>query len=169
MRRNTACDAYRTGQAYNIEQMTFAEYLDNLGTKKGRESYLAVQNVKRTFPMLEPDVSFAPYVEKIHAGPFLWVARAGHFEYCHFDPDDGFLFVVTGRKTVCKRMKRAHRSLSINNHPFPEGAAVCTSATGEHVPEPTGKQGADRAGAGGLRRGGPRGLSAVWAGAHVGG
>ena len=34
------------------------------------------------------------------AGPFLWVAPENHYEFCHFDPDDGFLLVISGRKRV---------------------------------------------------------------------
>jgi len=34
------------------------------------------------------------------SGPFLWIAPAGHFEYLHIDPDDNFLLILSGSKTV---------------------------------------------------------------------
>jgi tRNA-Thr(GGU) m(6)t(6)A37 methyltransferase TsaA len=37
---------------------------------------------------------------RIHSGPFLWLAPAGHYEFMHFDPDDGMLILLTGRKRV---------------------------------------------------------------------
>ena len=39
-------------------------------------------------------------MEKVHAGPFLWVAREGHYEYTHYDPDEGCLMVIQGEKEV---------------------------------------------------------------------
>ena len=30
----------------------------------------------------------------------MWVALKGHYEFCHFDPDDNFLVMVRGRKRV---------------------------------------------------------------------
>ena len=43
-----------------------------------------------------------PYVEKnkIHAGPFLWMARKDHYEYTHVDPDEGCLMILEGEKSV---------------------------------------------------------------------
>ena len=72
--------------------MQFREYIENLqaGNKKSESSYLAVQNFKKALPQLSNDLP--PYegiVGKVHAGPYLWIARPGHYEYCHFDPDDG--------------------------------------------------------------------------------
>ena len=33
-------------------------------------------------------------------GPFLWIAPEHHYEFMHFDPDDGLLIVLEGFKTV---------------------------------------------------------------------
>lgn len=102
VRRNTLSDNYVTGRKYNIEKMAFGEYIDNLlqKNKKSMDSYLAVQNVKKALPQLEKDIPMPPYVGKLHAGPFLWIAREGHYEFCHFDPDDGFLVMISGRKKI---------------------------------------------------------------------
>ena len=35
-----------------------------------------------------------PLVGKLHAGPFMWIAPKGHYEYCHMDPDDNFLLIL---------------------------------------------------------------------------
>ena len=37
---------------------------------------------------------------KLHLGPYLWLALKGHYEFCHFDPDDNFLTMIRGRKQV---------------------------------------------------------------------
>ena len=37
---------------------------------------------------------------KLHLGPYLWLALKGHYEFCHFDPDDNFLIMIKGRKQV---------------------------------------------------------------------
>ena len=102
VRRNTMSDNYKTGRKYNIEEMPFREYISNLlqNNKKSMDSYLAVQNVKKAFPELESDIPIPPYVGKMHGGPFLWIAREGHYEFCHFDPDDGFLVMISGTKRV---------------------------------------------------------------------
>ena len=39
-------------------------------------------------------------MKKLHGGPFLWLAHKGHYEFCHFDPDDNFLLVFKGQKRV---------------------------------------------------------------------
>ena len=43
-----------------------------------------------------------PFVSehKIHGGPYLWIARDGHYEYTHFDPDEGCLMIIHGEKQV---------------------------------------------------------------------
>ena len=47
---------------------------------------IKAKNIKQAFPPLK-DINCVPkYVEKVHAGPFLWVAREGHYEYTHYDP-----------------------------------------------------------------------------------
>ena len=102
VRRNTNLVDYRIGQKYNIEKMTFEDYIDNIieGNKKARSSYMAVQNIKQAFPQLESDIEIPDFVEKIHGGPFLWIANQGHYEFCHFDPDDNCLIILNGRKRV---------------------------------------------------------------------
>ena len=102
VRRNTSDDKYKTGQKYNIESMTFSEYISNIekGNKKAFSSYLAVQNVRKALPELECDIQIPKYIKKLHGGPFLWFAMKGHYEFCHFDPDDNFLIVLSGRKHV---------------------------------------------------------------------
>lgn len=81
--------------------------------------YLAVQNVKRVLPELEEDISpLPPYVQKLHMGPFLWIAPGEHYEYTHFDPDDGMLFVVSGEK----RLKLYHYEYLEHMYPNPLGS-----------------------------------------------
>ena len=82
--------------------MTFSEYISNIekGNKKAFSSYLAVQNVRKALPELECDIQIPKYIKKLHGGPFLWFAMKGHYEFCHFDPDDNFLIVLSGRKHV---------------------------------------------------------------------
>ena len=102
VRRNTDLVDYRVGQKYNIEKMTFQDYIGNIikGNKKAKSSYMAVQNMKQTFPQLENDIEIPDFVEKLHGGPFLWIANQGHYEFCHFDPDDNCLIVLNGKKSV---------------------------------------------------------------------
>jgi len=102
VRRNTAQESYKIGQKYNIQSMKFANYIDNLmkGNEASRTSYLAVQNIGRALPELSKDIEVPTYVKKLHGGPFLWLARKGHYEFCHFDPDDNFLIVLSGEKRV---------------------------------------------------------------------
>ena len=33
----------------------------------------------------------------------MWVALKGHYEFCHYDPDDNFLVMIRGRKQVVYR------------------------------------------------------------------
>ena len=102
VRRNTNIEDYKVGQKYNIEKMKFAEYINNItqNNKKSKSSYMAVQNIKQAFPQLEDQIHVPEFVEKMHAGPFLWIANKGHYEFCHFDPDDNCLVVLNGRKKV---------------------------------------------------------------------
>ena len=61
---------------------------------------IKAKNIKQAFPPLK-DINCVPkYVEKVHAGPFLWVARERHYEYTHYDPDEGCLMVIQGEKEV---------------------------------------------------------------------
>ena len=102
VRRNTMSDNYVTGKKYNIEKMKFSEYIENLlqNNKKSKDSYLAVQNVKKALPQLEEEIPLPAYIGKLHGGPFLWIAHEGHYEFCHFDPDDGFLVMIAGTKRI---------------------------------------------------------------------
>lgn len=102
VRRNTNIEDYKVGQKYNIEKMKFGEYIDNIvqNNKKSKSSYMAVQNIKQAFPQLEDQIHIPEFVEKMHAGPFLWIANKGHYEFCHFDPDDNCLVILNGRKKV---------------------------------------------------------------------
>ena len=102
VRRNTNHEDYKVGQKYNIEKMTFEDYIDNIlkGNKKANSSYMAVQNIKQAFPQIENEVQVPEFVEKMHGGPFLWIANEGHYEFCHFDPDDNCLIILNGRKRV---------------------------------------------------------------------
>ena len=102
VRRNTSQDSYKVGKKYNIQSMLFSKYIDNLieGNDVSKSSYLAVQNIGKALPELSEDIEVPKYVKKLHGGPFLWIAQQGHYEFCHFDPDDNFLIVFAGRKRV---------------------------------------------------------------------
>ncbi|XP_071955678.1 bifunctional peptidase and arginyl-hydroxylase JMJD5-like [Antedon mediterranea] len=103
VRQNTNCTDYRAGKIYKIRKSTLREYIDDIRAENSRSinSYLAVQNIKKAFPQIQEDVPIPGYVSKVHGGPFMWIARKGHYEYCHFDPDDGMLVMLKG----CKRVK----------------------------------------------------------------
>ena len=30
-------------------------------------------------PQLEPDIDLPPYIENLHSGPFVWIAKQGHY------------------------------------------------------------------------------------------
>lgn len=95
--------------------------------------YLAVQNVKRVLPELEEDISPLPkYVQKLHMGPFLWIAPDEHYEYTHFDPDDGMLFVVSGEK----RVRLFHYTYLEHLYPNPLGSDGRTIQATVNVEEP---------------------------------
>ena len=102
VRRNTNLDEYKVGQKYNIEKMKFQDYIENIlsESKKSKGSYMAVQNIKQAFPQIDKEVVVPEFVGKMHAGPFLWIANKGHYEFCHFDPDDNCLVVLNGSKNV---------------------------------------------------------------------
>lgn len=102
VRRNTSQESYKVGKKYNIQSMLFSKYIDNLieGNETSKSSYLAVQNIGKALPELFHDIEIPRYVKKLHGGPFLWLAQQGHYEFCHFDPDDNFLIVFAGQKRV---------------------------------------------------------------------
>jgi len=107
VRINTSSKEYRNGTDYKIKSTTLGRYITDLKnkTKKSQNSYLAVQNLKFTFPKLwaDPENFQLPEFlqnENLHSGPFLWIARPGHYEYMHVDPDEGLLMICSGSKTV---------------------------------------------------------------------
>lgn len=102
VRRNTSQEAYKVGKQYNIQSMLFSDYIDNMiaDNKTSKSSYLAVQNIRKALPELCDDIEVPEYVGKLHGGPYLWIARQGHYEFCHFDPDDNILVVLSGQKKV---------------------------------------------------------------------
>jgi hypothetical protein len=95
VRRNTMKEEYKTGKAYLVQEIEFRQYVNDLlkDNKTSRNSYLAVQNLKKAFPQIDNELKMPPFYEKPHAGPFLWIARSGHYEYTHMDPDDNLLIV----------------------------------------------------------------------------
>jgi hypothetical protein len=102
VRRNTLSNEYKTGRAYMVQESKFSAYVDDLvkSNSTSVNSYLAVQNLKKAFTQVADELRLPPFVEKLHAGPFLWISRAGHYEYTHMDPDDNVLMVIRGRKMV---------------------------------------------------------------------
>nr|CAB3258455.1 lysine-specific demethylase 8 [Phallusia mammillata] len=91
---------YKTGKSYTIRQTTFQEYVDDLKRKthRGTTSYMAVQNISKTFPQLQEECILPNIIGKIHNSPFLWVGHKGHYEYCHYDPDASMLMMIEGEK-----------------------------------------------------------------------
>lgn len=59
-------------------------------------------NIKRALPDISDQTHIPDFFKnhKVHAGPFLWLARDGHYEYTHFDPDEGCLIIIEGKKQV---------------------------------------------------------------------
>ncbi len=106
VRGKTNSQEYREGKKYTIRKDTFAGYCADLlkGNARARSSYLAVASLQQAFPQLLADVPLPEYLTvnggKLHLGPYLWVALKGHYEFCHFDPDDNFLVMIRGRKRV---------------------------------------------------------------------
>ena len=105
VRGKTNLEDYRSGKTYTIRKDTFGQYCADLlkGNARSRCSYLAVASMQNTFPQLLDEVPFPDYLScngKLHLGPYMWVAAKGHYEFCHFDPDDNFLIMVQGRKQV---------------------------------------------------------------------
>lgn len=105
IRGKTNQEDYRVGKAYSIRKDTFRNYCKDLlaGNSRAKSSYLAVASLQQAFPQLLEDVPLPDYLThngKLHLGPYMWVALKGHYEFCHFDPDDNFLFMVTGKKQV---------------------------------------------------------------------
>jgi len=121
IRGQTNQEGYRLGQKYIIRQDSFANYCGDLlaGNARARSSYLAVASLHQAFPQLEGDVPLPDYLRhdgKLHLGPYMWVALKGHYEFCHFDPDDNFLVIIRGRKRV--RLFGHHNLQSLYPNPL---------------------------------------------------
>ena len=80
-RWKTDSDKYKSGIEYQVRKTTVGEYIDDLKSKhpRSKNSYLAVQNVKHMLPQLEPDIDLPPYIQNLHSGPFVWIAKQGHY------------------------------------------------------------------------------------------
>ena len=67
-----------------MHECTLADYVSDLVTDhpRSKSRYLAALNIKRALPEIADESHIAPFVanHKIHAGPFLWLARNGHYE-----------------------------------------------------------------------------------------
>lgn len=102
IRQQTNKDDYKVGKTYTIRESPLREYIADLraGNSRARSSYLAVQNIKKSFAQLQDEIPIPDYIGKIHGGPYLWIALEGHYEFCHFDPDDGLLVMIQGHKRV---------------------------------------------------------------------
>ena len=46
---------WQSGRKYDVKQIKFGKYIDDLkaGNARSRNSYLAVQNIKKAFPQLQ--------------------------------------------------------------------------------------------------------------------
>eukprot|EP00924_Labyrinthula_sp_SR-Ha-C_P006951 maker-scaffold_8-snap-gene-5.9-mRNA-1 protein AED:0.02 eAED:0.02 QI:88/0.66/0.75/1/0/0/4/178/372 len=94
---------YKDGTRVPIHKMPLSQYIDQVSTNKAKKFYLAACNIKKALPELVSEVTLPTFIKKVHKGPtrpFLWIAPQRHYEFCHFDPDDGLLIVVKGRKNV---------------------------------------------------------------------
>ena len=91
----------RLGKAYTIRRDSFRNYCKDLleANARARSSYLAVASLHQAFPQLLDELPMPDYLthdgSKIHLGPYMWVALKGHYEFCHYDPDDNFLVIVS--------------------------------------------------------------------------
>lgn len=162
VRWNTQCEDYRLGRKYESVQMLFSSFVDRIlkndterskarrmrkkekggmkapGERKAKQDsidnfYLAVQNIKYVFPSLEPDITPLPeYIGKLHMGPFMWIAPDEHYEYTHFDPDDGMLFLLSGEK----RVRLFHWNYLEHLYPNPLGSKGRTIQATVDVDEP---------------------------------
>ena len=105
-RLGTNSDSYIKGKAYSLTDIKVSKYINNLkeNNETSKNCYLAVQNIKHSLPELQEELErngIPEYIQKLHSGPFLWIARKDHYEYMHVDPDEGFLMICYGRKR-CK-------------------------------------------------------------------
>ena len=74
-------DTYRKGTKYCIHETTMNEYVTDLVTNhpRSKSRYLAALNIKRAIPEIAAESHVPEFVKnhKIHAGPFIWLARKG--------------------------------------------------------------------------------------------
>lgn len=102
VRGKTNHDDYKVGKNYTLRTTTFEQYISDMrkANARGLSSYMAVQNISKAFPEISCECEMPKYVKKVHNGPFLWIAHQGHYEFCHFDPSEGMLMMIRGRKRV---------------------------------------------------------------------
>lgn len=102
VRKNVDKETYKVGLKYAIEALKVGDYIDLIfkNPEKAKKYYMAVQNVSTSFPEISKDVNLPKYIQKKHMGPYLWVGSPSHYEFCHFDADDGFLMMIQGKKKV---------------------------------------------------------------------
>ena len=111
VRKKTTCESYRNGTRIPIERMQFRKYVDvMLPSGKG---YLAAQSLKLSFPQLNDHWCLPEHIECIHSGPFMWMAHNKHYEFTHFDPDEGML-LCKGTKQVTLFPPRHIAALYLN-------------------------------------------------------
>ncbi|CAH1798454.1 unnamed protein product [Owenia fusiformis] len=133
VRWKTNTEEYKNGKQYFIRQTTLKEYISDIKAMnaKAKSSYMAVQNMKQTFPELLDDIKIPEYVGKLHGGPFMWIALQNHYEYCHFDPDDGLLIILNGQKHV-----RLYGCDIDSMYPNPKGTKGRTVQSGVNFDDP---------------------------------
>ena len=80
-RGKTDLDTYRKGTKYCIHETTMNEYVTDLITNhpRSKSRYLAALNIKRAIPEIAAESHVPKFVKshKVHAGPFIWLARKG--------------------------------------------------------------------------------------------
>jgi len=104
VRGKTDLETYRKGTKYCIHETTLSEYIDDIQNQHPRSKtrYLAALNIKKALKQICHETHVPDFFSshKIHSGPFLWLARSGHYEYTHMDPDEGCLVMIQGQKQV---------------------------------------------------------------------
>jgi hypothetical protein len=101
IRGKTNKEDYKLGKSYTVRRDLFRNYCSDLlkANAKAKSSYLAVASLAQAFPQLLDDLPLPLYLKekgKLHLGPYMWVALANHYEFCHYDPDDNFLLMIQG-------------------------------------------------------------------------
>ena len=101
IRGKTNKEDYKLGKSYTVRRDLFRNYCSDLlkANARAKSSYLAVASLAQAFPQLLDDLPLPLYLKekgKLHLGPYMWVALADHYEFCHYDPDDNFLLMIQG-------------------------------------------------------------------------